>query len=104
MEKRKPAYALTAFQQAALSPRGITVTTTAVRTALELGFDKSAMMQVVKTMRRSHFVKSMTSIANHTLWQDVYYVPSSAGTLYIKFTSGTITEFVLLSFKEKTHV
>jgi motility quorum-sensing regulator / GCU-specific mRNA interferase toxin len=27
--------------------------------------------------------------------------PSPAGTLYVKFTADAVTEFVLLSFKEK---
>ena len=43
----------------------------------------------------------MTSYGDHRVWQDVYYVPSPAGTLYVKFTADTVTEFVLLSFKEK---
>ena len=45
----------------------------------------------------------MTSDADHRLWQDVYYVPSKAGRLYVKFTADAVTEFLLLSFKEKDH-
>jgi motility quorum-sensing regulator/GCU-specific mRNA interferase toxin len=29
----------------------------------------------------------------------VYYVPSSVGPLYVKFTADAVSEFVLLSFK-----
>jgi hypothetical protein len=29
------------------------------------------------------------------------HVPSPVGVLYIKFTAGAVTEFLLLSFKEK---
>jgi motility quorum-sensing regulator / GCU-specific mRNA interferase toxin len=43
----------------------------------------------------------MTAYANHRAWQDVYHVPSEAGTLYVKFTADVVTEFLLLSFKEK---
>ena len=43
----------------------------------------------------------MTSHANHRVWQDVYHVPSEAGTLYVKFTADAVTSFLLLSFKEK---
>ena len=43
----------------------------------------------------------MTSDADHRLWQDVYDVPSKAGRLYVKFTADAVTEFLLLSFKEK---
>ena len=52
-------------------------------------------------MERSQFYKSMTAYADHRVWQDVYYVSSSAGMLYVKFMAGTVSEFVLLSFKEK---
>ena len=43
----------------------------------------------------------MTAFTDHRLWQDAYPVPSPAGTLYVKFTADIITEFLLLSFKEK---
>lgn len=52
-------------------------------------------------MFREHFYKSMTSRATHTVWQDVYHVPSAVGVLYVKFMADTMTEFRLLSFKEK---
>ncbi|WP_084276920.1 type II toxin-antitoxin system MqsR family toxin [Anaerovibrio sp. RM50] len=38
---------------------------------------------------------------NHQIWQDVYHVPYKDYLIYIKFVQGTITEFDLLSFKEK---
>lgn len=43
----------------------------------------------------------MTSLADHTQWQDVYYVSWRELLLYVKFTGDRITEFLLLSFKEK---
>ena len=52
-------------------------------------------------MHRRQFYKSMTAYADHRVWQDVYHVPSEAGTLYVKFTADTVAEFLLLSFKEK---
>lgn len=55
-------------------------------------------------MRRSQFYKSMTAHANHRIWQHVYHVPSAAGRLYVKFTADAVTEFLLLSFKEKDDV
>lgn len=59
-------------------------------------------MAIIQTMETGHFYKSMTSNHDHTVWQDVYFVPSSAGELYVKFTSDAVYEFRLLSFKEKT--
>jgi motility quorum-sensing regulator/GCU-specific mRNA interferase toxin len=43
----------------------------------------------------------MTAYSDNRLWQDVYQVPSAAGALYVKFTADAVTEFWLLSFKEK---
>ena len=57
--------------------------------------------RAVISMQRAHFYKSMTSYGDHRVWQDVYHVPSEAGTLYVKFTADVVTEFLLLSFKEK---
>ncbi len=31
----------------------------------------------------------------------VYHVPSEVGTLYVKYQADVVTEFLLLSFKEK---
>ena len=52
-------------------------------------------------MRRTQFKKSMTTYKDHRIWQDVYHVPSPVGTLYVKFMADNVTEFLLLSFKEK---
>jgi len=43
----------------------------------------------------------MTSHADHRVWYDLYRVPSAVGVLYVKFTADVVTEFSLLSFKEK---
>lgn len=75
-------------------------TGSAIRGAATLGFGRFEIVATIQTIRREHFDKSMTSY-DHRVWQDVYHVPSSAGTLYVKFTADAVTEFLLLSFKEK---
>ena len=97
-EKRKPTYDLEAFKAAV---PGMRVTVVATRTAAALGFGRAEIVATIQTMQRTQFYKSMTSYADHRIWQDVYHVPSAAGTLYVKFTADAVTEFVLLSFKEK---
>jgi motility quorum-sensing regulator/GCU-specific mRNA interferase toxin len=97
-EKRKPTYDLEAFKAAA---DRIRVSVVATRTAASLGFGRAEIEAVIQTMQRSQFYKSMTAYADHRVWQDVYHVPSPAGALYVKFTADAVTEFVLLSFKEK---
>ena len=99
-EKRKQTYDLGAFQAWAATD-AFKATGTAVRTAASLGFTASDMVRTIQTMSRKHFYKSMTSFADHRLWQDVYHVPSDVGLLYVKFSKGLVTEFLLLSFKEK---
>lgn len=52
-------------------------------------------------MKQEHFYKSMTSYKDSRIWQDVYHVPYEGKVLYVKFTKEAISEFTLLSFKEK---
>ena len=102
-EKRKPTYDLDAFKAAFNSVGRLTATGTALRSAAALGFGRAEIVETIQTMQREHFYKSMTAFADHRLWQDVYHVPSPAGVLYVKFTADAVTEFLLLSFKEKGH-
>ena len=97
-EKRKPTYDLDAFKATFSNVERLQVTGTAVRTAAALGFGRVEIVETIQTMRRSQFHKSMTTYADHRVWQDVYYVPSPIGPLYVKFMADTVTEFLLLSF------
>ena len=96
MEKSNPSYSLTEFKNS-----NFRITITAQTTAAKLGFDDNDIRKVVSTMELKHFYKSMTSYANHKIWQDVYHVPCENMILYVKFTQNVISEFTLLSFKEK---
>jgi motility quorum-sensing regulator/GCU-specific mRNA interferase toxin len=100
-EKRKPTYDLRAFKAACVDANRLKATTTALRGAASLGFSRVEIVATIQTMERTHFYKSMTSYGDHRVWQDVYHVPSAAGVLYVKFTADAVTEFLLLSFKEK---
>ncbi|MFZ3208153.1 MAG: type II toxin-antitoxin system MqsR family toxin [Geobacteraceae bacterium] len=102
-DKRKPTYDLDAFKATFASVERLAVTGTALRGAAALGYGRSDIVATIQTMQRGHFYKSMTSYADTRLWQDVYHVPSPAGVLYVKFTADVITEFLLLSFKEKNN-
>ncbi len=96
MEKFNPTYNLEEFKNSDYK-----ITNTAFRSALELEFDENDIKKVISTMKKEHFYKSMTSYANHKIWQDVYHVPYGGLILYVKFTQNVISEFTLLSFKEK---
>ena len=96
MEKFNPSYSLTEFKNSNFS-----ITRTALRTAQDLGFYEEDIRRIVATIELKHFYKSMTSYADHRIWQDVYHVPCGKLILYVKFTQNVISEFMLLSFKEK---
>ena len=99
MEKRKPSHDLKVFQAAFSRERAITLT--AARSARALGFSVSDVVSLVNRLQRKHFFKSMTSFHDHRQWQDVYHLPDEDRVLYVKFTDAVVTEFILLSFKEK---
>jgi motility quorum-sensing regulator/GCU-specific mRNA interferase toxin len=101
VEKLKPAYDLAAFKSACRTVAGLRATGTAVKTAAALGFGRTEVAATIQTIKPVHFYKSMTSHGDHRIWQDVYHVPSEAGLLYVKFTASGVSEFLLLSFKEK---
>jgi motility quorum-sensing regulator/GCU-specific mRNA interferase toxin len=103
MEKRKPSYDLERFKAVCGDPETLDLTETALLSARRLGFDVDDIAGLIRTMTRRMFYKSMTSYADSRQWQDVYHVPAPSidATVYLKFTSGTVTEFTVLSFKEK---
>ena len=100
-EKRKPTYDLDAIKSAFSSTKSLNATGSAVRSAAALGFRGAEIVEVIQSIDRRDFQKSMTSYADHRVWQDVYHVPSEVGELYVKFTADVVSEFLLLSFKEK---
>jgi motility quorum-sensing regulator/GCU-specific mRNA interferase toxin len=76
-EKRKPTYDLEAFKASCV--KHLNMTTTTRNDAIALGFTDAEIIATIQTMERSQFYKSMTTIRDHQMWQDVYYVPSEAG-------------------------
>ncbi len=54
---------------------------------------------VLLALEPRHFYKSMTTHADHRIWQDVYYASTQAGDgVYIKLT--VIEDVLIVSFKE----
>lgn len=101
MEKRKPSYDLDAIKAAIGTTKTLSIMDSAFLSAAALGFDRAGIAQVIMGMTRKMFVKSMTTYANHRVWQDVYHVPVPEMILYVKFQAGILTEFTVISFKEK---
>jgi motility quorum-sensing regulator / GCU-specific mRNA interferase toxin len=66
--------------------------------AVELGLDEQGVCAVLLALSASDFYKSMTTHADHRVWQDVYRPRTRVGELYVKLT---VTDDVLVvSFKE----
>ena len=97
MEKRTPHCKLPVVK--ALVEAGKVRATHAARVgANDLGFEVSDMLAVVMALSASDFYKSMTSHADHRVWQDVYRPTTPAGEVYLKLT--VIDDVLIVSFKE----
>ena len=76
------------------------MTRTAQNTAFALGILLADVVKIIQAMSREQFYKSMTSLADHRIWQDVYQVPFESLILYVKFTTDA-QGYLVISFKEK---
>ncbi len=73
-------------------------TRTAREGAVALGFDLDGMLAVIQALTMADFHKSMTTHADHRVWQDVYRPMTAAGGVYLKLT--VIDDVLIVSFKE----
>lgn len=97
MEKATPHCKLSIAHQ--LINKGfIRFTQSAVDAADELGFDRNGIADVVLALKRDDFYKSMTTHADHTIWQDVYRPVTRVGQVYLKLI--VINDVLVVSFKE----
>ncbi len=100
MEKRKPHYDLSAVQSSIRLRGADAFTATALIGAQAMGLEVDQAIEVVCSMGRSDFYKSMTTYASSQIWQDVYHPETPAGIAYVKVTlrqDGSI----VIQFKEK---
>lgn len=100
MEKKRPTYDLASLQAEFATVKTLRMTRTAHDTALALGYTPQDVVDLIQRLHHAHFYKSMTSHADHRVWQDVYHLPDGGGVLYIKFTADGAGR-VVISFKEK---
>ena len=78
----------------------VRATASAYLGALELGIeDMAGMCSVVLSLTSANFYKSMTTHADHRIWQDVYHAQLSSGQdAYLKLT--VVDDVLIVSFKE----
>ncbi len=76
----------------------VRTTHSARSSAAALGFDFAGMLAVVRALVPADFYKSMTTHADHRIWQDVYRPTTPAGSVYLKLT--VVDDVLIVSFKE----
>lgn len=97
MEKRTPHCKLSAVK-ALVEARKVRSTMSALAGGAALGFDFEGMVGVVMALVPADFYKSMTTHADHRIWQDVYRPSTPVGDVYLKLT--VVDDVLIVSFKE----
>ncbi|WP_434111092.1 type II toxin-antitoxin system MqsR family toxin [Paraburkholderia caffeinilytica] len=97
MEKSTPHCTLADAQDLARAGK-IRITKSAVIGAAALGLGPAAIVETLMSLDRRSFRKSMTTYADHRVWQDVYCAMTEAGMVYLKLT--VVDDVLVVSFKE----
>lgn len=97
MEKRTPHCKL-AVVKALVEAGKVRATHSARLGASALGLELCDMLNVVRDLTPADFYKSMTTHADHVIWQDVYRPSTPSGDVYLKLT--VIDDVLIVSFKE----
>jgi len=63
-----------------------------------VGMAQADALAVAQKLTRKSFYKSMTTHADHRVWQDVYHGQYKGAALYIKFQRAG--DYFVVSFKE----
>jgi motility quorum-sensing regulator/GCU-specific mRNA interferase toxin len=97
MEKRTPHCKL-AVVKSMVAEGKVRITISALAGGAALGFGFEEIVGVVAALTPRDFYKSMTTHADHRVWQDVYRPKTPAGEVYLKLT--VIDDVLIVSFKE----
>jgi motility quorum-sensing regulator/GCU-specific mRNA interferase toxin len=76
----------------------VRATYSAILGAAKIGLSFHDMVDVVLGLTARDFYKSMTTNADHKVWQDVYRPNTNVGKIYLKLT--VIDDVLIVSFKE----
>lgn len=97
MEKSTPHSKLSAVKML-IEAGKVRMTASAVAGGELLGIDRAAIVNIVAALTQKDFYKSMTTQADHRIWQDVYRPTTPVGDVYLKLT--VIDDVLIVSFKE----
>ena len=100
MEKRTPHYDLANIQLVVARLGAAAFTKTAIDGGRNMGLTTAEMLAVIASLSRRQFYKSMTTYADHGVWQDVYHAPTPVRReAYIKVTFRDAAP--VIQFKER---
>jgi motility quorum-sensing regulator / GCU-specific mRNA interferase toxin len=100
LEKHKPHYDLPQIQAEVRRLGPAAFTKTAMDGARGMGLTMAESLAVIASLSRRDFYKSMTTLADHRVWQDVYHAATPVRKeAYIKFTVRDAAW--VIQFKEK---
>jgi motility quorum-sensing regulator/GCU-specific mRNA interferase toxin len=97
MEKRTPHCKLS-IVKALIEAGKVRSNMSALKGGAALGFNFDGIVGIVNALTAQDFYKSMTTHADHRVWQDVYHPTTAAGDVYLKLT--VIDDVLIVSFKE----
>jgi motility quorum-sensing regulator/GCU-specific mRNA interferase toxin len=100
VEKRTPHYDLARVQADVARLAAAAFTKTALDGGRTMGLTTAEMLAVIASLTRRDFYKSMTTYADHRVWQDVYYAATPVRKeAYIKITLRDAAP--VIQFKER---
>lgn len=97
MEKPTPHCKL-AVVKAMLAEGKVRTTVSALAGGAALGFGFQEIINVIEELTPRDFYKSMTTHADHRVWQDVYRPKTLTGEVYLKLT--VLDDVLIVSFKQ----
>lgn len=97
MEKNTPHCKLSKVK-ALIEAGKVRSTGSALAGGAALGLDFEGIVGVIMALTLKDFHKSMTTYADHRIWQDVYRPTTPVGEVYLKLT--VIDDVLIVSFKE----
>ena len=98
MEKITPHYKLVEILAQMTTVQEMNLTVSARAGIRACGMAQLDALAVVQGLRSKNFYKSMTTHADHRVWQDVYHGQWNGIALYIKIQRAG--EYFVISFKE----
>ena len=99
MEKYTPHYDLAVIKADVRRLGAKAFTRAAKEAGKNLDLDISEMQSIIYALKNRMLYKSMTTYADHRVWQDVYHIHSHGLEIYIKVTYCSGSNPPVISFK-----